>query len=124
VTALRLMAAGLFLVGLAVGVRAEEKKDSNKEKIVGTWEWSKSDEGFSAVYVFSKDGKVKLTGKKDGKEEIVEGTYSVEGDKVTVALKFGDNEEKHTFTIKKLTDTEMVAFDEKKGKSLELKRKK
>jgi uncharacterized protein (TIGR03066 family) len=123
-SALRLVTAGLFVVGLVVGVRAEEKKDSNKDKIVGTWELSTSDKSFSAVYDFAKDGKIKLMSKKDEKEESTEGTYSVEGDKVSVVLKIDGKEEKHTFTIKKLTDTEMVLLDEQKGKTAELKRKK
>jgi uncharacterized protein (TIGR03066 family) len=111
-SALRLVVAGLFVVGLVVGVRAEEKKESNKDKIVGTWELSKSDKSFSAVYDFAKDGKIKLTSKKDEKEESTEGSYSVEGDKVSVVLKIDGKEEKHRFTIKKLTDTEMVLLDE------------
>jgi uncharacterized protein (TIGR03066 family) len=120
--ALKLLATGLFLVCLVVGVRAEEK--DNKEKILGTWVQDKTDVGnypVGSVFVFAKDGKVKLTIKKPKDEESADGTYSVEGDKLVVKL--GDKEKKHTIKLKKLTETEMV-WEAEKGKLVELKRKK
>jgi hypothetical protein len=53
------MAAGLCVFGLALGVRADEKKGGNNEKIGGSWELSKSDTSFSAMYDFAKDGKIR-----------------------------------------------------------------
>ena len=125
--AVRLMAAGVLVVGLLGGVRAEEKKaDANAGKIVGSWEVVKADEGappVGSVIEFSKDGKIKITHKKDDKDVTIEGTYKVDGDKLAVTLKVGDKEDKHTVTIKKLTATEMTVENDK-GKSAEFKKKK
>jgi uncharacterized protein (TIGR03066 family) len=123
--AIRVMAAGLLMLGLLAGVRAEEKKaEGNKEKLIGTWEVVKSDEGAppaGTVVMFAKDGKMKITHKKDDKEMTGEGTYTVEGDKISVTLKHGDKEDKHTVTIKKLTATEFVAANDE-GKTAAFKK--
>jgi uncharacterized protein (TIGR03066 family) len=126
--ALRLMAAGLLAIGLVAGVWAveEKKADTNKEKLVGSWEITKSEEGappVGTVITFAKDGKMKITTKKDDKETTDEGVYVIEDDKVTVTVKHDDKEDKHKITIKKLTDTEFVAENEK-GKTIECKKKK
>jgi uncharacterized protein (TIGR03066 family) len=123
--AVRLMAAGLAIVGLIAGARAEEKKADNKAKLLGAWEVVKSDEGgppVGTVVEFAKDGKMKLTHKVDGKEETLPGTYTIDGEKLNVTIKREDKDNKHTVTIKKLTDTEMVAENEK-GAKAEFKRK-
>ena len=124
-SALRLLAVGC-VVGLAgAGARAEDKPDYAK-LIVGKWEISKADEGtvpLGAVIEFTKDGKVKLTGKKGDTEMAFEGTYTVEGNKFTIAMKVGDQEHKQTITITKMSDTEMATKNDE-GKVVELKRKK
>ncbi len=124
---MRWMTAGLLMVGLAAALPAEEKKaDANKEKLAGVWEVVKTEEGALAVgsmVDFAKDGKAKVTAIREGKESTVEGTYTVEGNKLTVTLKHGEKEVKHAITIKKLTDTEFVTENEK-GKTAEFKRKK
>ena len=126
-SALRLLAVGLLAAGMAAGVRAEEKKvAADKEKLVGAWEVVKADEGappVGSVIAFAKDGTIKVTHQRDGKEETLEGTYTVEGDQLKVVIKNGDKENKHTVTIKKLTATEFVAENDK-GKAAEFKRKK
>jgi uncharacterized protein (TIGR03066 family) len=116
-----MIAAALCVVGLAVGVAADEKKDSNKEKIIGTWEYM-TPLGYPQSYAFGKEGKFKYTSKFiDGTEDSVEGTYSVEGDKVKFEVKFFGGGP-ITWTIKKITDTEMAVLNQ--GKTFELKRKK
>ena len=72
---------------------------------------------------YSKDGKIRMTGKAKGKELVANGTYVVEGNKFTGTLKSPYREEKGTVTIKKLTDTELVTEDDA-GRVLEFKRKK
>src|SRR5689334_24666235 len=105
--ALRLMVTGLVMIGLGAGLSAEEKKaNGNKEKLVGAWEVIKADEGalpVGSVVELSKDGKASVTAKREGKESTAQGTYAVEGDKLTVTLKHGEKEVKHAITIKKLT---------------------
>ena len=125
--ALRLMAAVVLALGLIAGLRAEDKKaDTNKDKVVGSWEVTKSYEGgppVGSVIVFAKDGKMKVTHKQDDKEVTTEGTYTVEGEKMTVTLKRDDKEIKHTVTIKKLTAKAFVVENEQ-SKMLEFKKKK
>src|SRR5260370_34140573 len=96
-TAVRVMAAGLLMLGLVAGVRAEEKKaDGNKEKLVGTWEVVKSDEGgappVGTMVMFAKDGKMKLIHKKDDKEMTTEGTNTADGDKNTTTMNPDDKQ--------------------------------
>src|SRR5262245_46124983 len=97
-----LAVAGLVVLGLSTVVLAEDKKVDNKEKLVGNWEVAKADEGtlpVGTVVSFGKDGKFKATGKRDGQERTVEGTYTVEGEKFTIVMKEGDAERKTTITI-------------------------
>ena len=67
--ALALAAATLMLLGLSV--QGQEKKD-NAEKLLGNWTATKCDEGtipVGTVVSFAKDGKMKVTFKKDGQEQ-------------------------------------------------------
>ncbi len=124
-SALQLMAAGVLVVGLSGGGRAQEKA-GNKDKLVGTWEAVRLGDNSppvgSVVVVFAKDGTMKMTVTAP-REETVEGTYSVQGDRLTTALKLDGSEVKATVPLKKLTATEMVGVDDK-GKAAEFKRKK
>jgi uncharacterized protein (TIGR03066 family) len=123
--ALRLIAAGFLMLGIVAGVRAE-KADTNKDKIVGTWEVVKSEEPpppVGAVVEFGKGGKMMVTHKKDDKDVTIAGTYTVEGDTINIVLKVDDKEVKHTITIKKIAD-DVVSVVNEKGKSIEFKRKK
>jgi uncharacterized protein (TIGR03066 family) len=124
-TTMRLLAAGAMLCALTVGVRAEDKKADNAKLLVGAWEVVKADKGtveVGATVEFTKDGKMKVTHKKDGKEEVGEGTYKVDGDKFKFKLKVGDNEFEKTITIKKISETELSTTDED-GKAVEFKKK-
>ena len=124
---LQMLAVGLLVVGISSGLRAEEKKaDTTVEKLLGSWEVVKADEGappVGSVVTFAKEGKMKITHKVEGKDETAEGTYTLKGEELSVTLKHGDKEETHKVTIKKLTATEMVAENEK-GKKAEFKKKK
>jgi uncharacterized protein (TIGR03066 family) len=121
------IAAAVVLVTSLLGfLRAEQKKADNKTLIVGVWELTKASSGKApagTVLEFTKDGKLKMSGKADGKEFAFEGTYVVEGDKLTVRMKTPDRTEEGTLTIKKLTDKELVTQDDA-GRVLEFKQKK
>src|SRR5262245_3613153 len=121
---LKLLAVGAIVCLLTVGARAEDKPDYAK-MLVGKWEVSKADEGTvppGTMVEFTKDGKFIVSGKKDGVDTNLEGTYKVEGNTFTFTLKEGDNEHTDTITIKKISDKEM-ATENKQGKSVELKKK-
>ena len=116
---LLLMATGVSVLWLAgSAVRADEKDTASK--LVGKWEATKVDPDTlpqGTIVVMSKDGKLKVTHKKDDKDVTMTGTYKFENHKLTVKLKMGDEEREHTVTIKKITDTEFVAEHED-GKSI------
>jgi uncharacterized protein (TIGR03066 family) len=121
---LRWLAVGAIACLLVPGARAEDKPDYAK-LLVGKWEVSKADEGTvstGTVIEFTKDGKIMLTGKKDGADVTMEGTYKVDGDKFTVTMKRDDKEQTHTITIKKISEKEMTT-ENTEGKVVELKKK-
>jgi uncharacterized protein (TIGR03066 family) len=91
------------------GLLAEDKKDAtiDAKKLVGKWEPKDRKEGRSAVMEFAKDGKVTATVSPDGKEMIYNGTYKVDGNKLTMTLKLSGNEVTQTHTVTKLTGTEL-----------------
>jgi uncharacterized protein (TIGR03066 family) len=127
---LRLATLAGLTAGLVVcspfsgGTAPAPKPKTNKDKLVGTWVVTKSEEAPpEATVEFTKDGKLILSAKVDGKDMKMEGTYTVEGDKITTVTKAGGKEMKETFTITKLTNTELVTKDER-GKIDEFKRKK
>jgi uncharacterized protein (TIGR03066 family) len=99
---------------------ADDKIDA--KKIVGKWEpkEAKKDETLSMVFEFTKDGKVTVTIKTE-KELKREGTYKVDGNKLTVTMTVNGKEQVRTRTITKLTDMELVSSDEK-GKEATLVR--
>src|SRR5207244_3414950 len=103
---------GLFLVALAgcnksTTTTAAAAAGVNKEKLVGTWETSDG----SGTLEFTKDGKVKTVAEMAGVKADTEGTYEVDGDKVTITPKGGDKEKKTVFKIKKLDDKELTTVE-------------
>lgn len=109
----------------STGKPEQTAQATNKDKIVGTWEVTKSTEvPPGAIFDFTKDGKMKVSVKEDGITNEMPGTYEVEGDKLTTVGKGPDGkEDKQTDTIAKLTDAELV-IKNRRGQTIELKKKK
>jgi uncharacterized protein (TIGR03066 family) len=107
---------------LCSGLSAEDKKDGEKidaQKLVGKWSPKEA-----AVFTvdLTKDGKATLVATTaDGKGLEAKGTYKVDGNKLTTTVLVRDKEQTRTFTISKLTSTELVSTDEK-GKEVTLVR--
>ena len=119
-----LLAVGITLC-LLNWAAAEEKKADNAKLAVGTWEVSKSHDGGppkGGVVEFTKDGKLKVTGEQDGMKLTFDGTYKIDGKKMVLTFKIGDNEQAVELTIDKL-DEKTFATTSKEGK-VELTRKK
>ena len=98
------------------------------DKIIGVWSITKVN-GIEvpaeapASMQFTKDGKHIVKMKRDGKEVPDEGTYTVEGDKITVSGKGADGTVKsNIITIKNIAGDVMLLVKEE-GVELELKRK-
>lgn len=95
-----------FALLLVLGTAsADDKKPDpiDAKKLIGKWERK---EGKAFAIEFKADGKV--TSVVEGSEGVREGTYTVTGDRLTAALKYGDTEDRINSTIVSLTDTELV----------------
>jgi uncharacterized protein (TIGR03066 family) len=95
---------------------ADEKIDP--AKLVGKWEDKNAGNGDTSSMEFTKDGSVKVINKgAKGKDILLEGTYKVDGDKLTMKVHPG-NKKKSTdrvVTIEKLSDQEFVQTDDSKA---------
>src|SRR5262245_44194740 len=123
--ALRFLMAGAMVCLAGANLWAEDKAD-NAKLMVGKWECTKADPGtlpVGSIVEFMKDGKMKVTMKMGDMEVKIDGSYTVEKNTFTMAMKIGDEEHKQTITIKKISDKEMSTTD-KDGKVVELARKK
>ena len=120
--ALKYLAAAAVVCLVGAGARADEK--DYPKLIVGTWEVTAAEEGVpkGAIIEFTKDGKITMTGKKDDVEVKREGTYKVDGSKLTVTTE-GEGAKTTNIKITKLTDSEMTVESEE-GKKVEFKKKK
>ena len=95
----------------AVGDGADGRQDAAKidaKLLVGKWQ--PQDKAKEFTVEFTKDGKVTVV--VAGKDDKGEGTYKLDGDKLTLKLKFGDKEESMTRTVHSLTKTELVSSRE------------
>jgi uncharacterized protein (TIGR03066 family) len=123
----RVLAAVAFAIAFVSGASADDKK-VDPAKLVGKWELTKSESGNApkgAIVEFMKDNKLTITVDFNGKSLTLNGTYKVDGDKLTVTIKppDGGKEDSDTDTIKSLTDDKIVLIDKDK-KETELTKKK
>ena len=102
---------------------ADDKKDEpiDLKKILGKWEPSEAKKDFKAMAEFADKGKLSLWITVMEKTDKIEGTYTVDGNKLDLTLSIGGKEQKETLTILKLTDEEM-ATEDSKGKKETFKR--
>jgi len=131
---LNVAVAGLLALGLAAGLRADEKKGDKKtdkgtedyaKKAIGSWEVSEGESmDPGSTLELTKDGKIKFGIKRGERKLDLEGTYKITGAdfSIKVTLPNGDEHEE-TMKITKLTDKELVTFDDNK-KTDTFKRKK
>jgi uncharacterized protein (TIGR03066 family) len=120
----RLLCIGVILIGESAAAAPAPK--ANRQKILGVWEVTKSDDGTPAgtTIEFTKDGKMTVKAKVGDETLTLEGIYKLERDKVTLTYREpGGQEMTDTATITKLTDKELILKDDK-GKIDEFKRKK
>jgi uncharacterized protein (TIGR03066 family) len=114
-SALRLLVAGVLILGVVAAAWAADKDEKKaakvkvtREKLAGTWV-GKPPRGKGTITVaFTRDGRTSLVhkaktpeGDKEGRKA---GTYKIDGDKIKVTIE----EETVTLTVTKLTDTELV----------------
>jgi uncharacterized protein (TIGR03066 family) len=106
-----LSACVLVLFCMSMSVAVEDKIDA--AKLVGKWEGKGEPK---AIIEMTKDNKLIVSVDLGGQKMSMEGTYKVEGNKLSVALKLpgAPEEQKSTMTITKLTDEELVTEEEGK----------
>jgi uncharacterized protein (TIGR03066 family) len=94
----------LTVVGMSVA-RADEKKDLDKTKLVGTWEVTKGETmPVGSTAEFTKDGKLKLVLKNGDKTLTIEGTYKIEGQAFKSTLNVEGKDHTETIKVPTLTD--------------------
>jgi uncharacterized protein (TIGR03066 family) len=106
--------AVVVLVAAAGGTAAGQDEKIDAKLLVG--KWTPKDEAKKGDFVveFTKDGKVLLNAA--GKDFKAEGTYKLDGNKLSLKMKFGDEEKSQVRTVHSLTRTELVSSDEKDRK--------
>ena len=114
-----LIGTGVVLA-IAGGLVAADDKKEEKEKIdgaklVGKWEPKEPKKGEEFVLEFAKDGKMVVSGTLDGKPQTLEGSYKLDGAKLSFELKALGETIKETIVVLKLSDEELEARD-KDGK--------
>lgn len=102
---------------------APKADNTNREKIVGTWEIAKSNTGLVGTHMeFTRDGKLIMTAKAGDQTIKVEGTYTVDGDKLSIVQAMPGQTVRESTKIRELTDKTLVTVDET-GQTEEFKKK-
>jgi uncharacterized protein (TIGR03066 family) len=113
---MRAVLAGMAVAVLttaAGGVAGARDEKIDAKLLVGKWVPKDKEKDFTVE--FTKDGKINFVA-GGGKDLKIEGTYKLDGNKLSLKMKFGDDEKNQTRTITKLTKTELVSRDDEKGK--------
>jgi uncharacterized protein (TIGR03066 family) len=120
---LALAAAMVALGGASPAPGDEPKKDKDEpkkeksaaEKLVGTWEWVKGAMPAGSTLELTRDGKFKLTSKRDGKDVFTaSGTYTADAESLKLKGTVEGRDVTTPLTITKLTETELVTQDERR----------
>jgi len=119
------LAVGLLLVCGLSGRAAAEKAD-NAAKLLGTWEAAKADPGtlpVGSLVTFAKEGKMTVVAKEGATEMKADGTYKLDGDKLSITLTHEGNTHSMTLMVKK-AEADALTISDERGKTIEFKRKK
>ncbi|HEY1188925.1 MAG TPA: hypothetical protein VGE74_14820 [Gemmata sp.] len=123
---MRAVVLGVVVVGLLGSPVGGRAADDNKDAIIGLWELAFSDAKdipAGTRLEFTKDGKVKLALRSDGKEITADDVYKVEKDVLTLGGADPRNQRTgDSGRICLLNKTTLVIHDELEDKVLVLKR--
>jgi uncharacterized protein (TIGR03066 family) len=114
-----------LLVGLLLltpaGVPVDDKIDA--KLLVGKWEPESRPDGVDKMVVeFTKDNKVTLDIEAQGNKQKIEGTYKVDGNKISIKIMREGQEIDQTRKITKLTENELVTKDEEMNQERKYKK--
>jgi uncharacterized protein (TIGR03066 family) len=113
---MRTIPSCVFAVLVVCTLSADDKKDEkiDAQKLIGKWEPKEElDKGRKFTMEFGKDGKVVITRTVGEQKARFEGTYKLDGNKLTQTVKDGGKERSDTVTITKLTDSELLIITAK-----------
>jgi uncharacterized protein (TIGR03066 family) len=120
---MRMGGAMIVMLALVGGGQADDTKDEkiDGKKLIGKWEPKEAKGDRKIAIEFTKDGKMNVSADSGA---AFEGTYQLDGKKLTFQIKLGENEVKKTVTVIRLTDDEFEsegddgkkAFRRMKGK--------
>jgi uncharacterized protein (TIGR03066 family) len=97
--------------------------DVDKAKIVGSWQMILPEDAkidLKVIITFANDGKAIMSFEGFGKKENKEGTWKLDGDKITITPK-DEKEKTETITVKSVTADKLTLSD-KSGKDMEFKK--
>src|SRR5262249_34565000 len=113
---------GKGTAGATTSPGAEPGKESTtQEKLLGRWEATRGEIPPGSILEFTRDGKLKITVKVEGKAMSDESTYVVQGETIKTTHRQGTREVTATLKIKTLTEKVLVTEDEQ-GKTDEFKK--
>lgn len=99
----------------------EDKIDG--KLLIGKWKPEKLPENLDSLVVeYKKDDKLTVEIEAQGQKQSFEGTYKLEGDKLSIKIDFNGNEQNQKRKITKLTADEMVTTDDEKNEERKYKR--
>jgi uncharacterized protein (TIGR03066 family) len=108
---MRYMICAPLVLAFAGLTFAEDKIDPTK--LVGKWEDKNPPKEGRVTMEFTKNGNITIIGVYKGVDLRADGTYKVEGNKITMNLDSGTKHEE-VITIDKLTDDEFTHTDSEK----------
>ena len=107
---MRAILAGLAMAVLTVaagGFAAAKDEKIDGKLLIGKWTPEDKEKGL--VIEFAKGGKLSVTA---GEAFKLEGTYKLDGNKLTMKVKFGEDEKTKVRTVYSLTKDKLVSADE------------
>jgi uncharacterized protein (TIGR03066 family) len=106
----------VLLLAVALHAGADDKKEEkiDPKLLIGRWSSDgKRGRESKIIYEYMKDGKMNFIIDNAGEEIKTEGSYKIDGNKLTQMIKGADGDPSVTRTIKKLTESEFVTANEK-----------
>ncbi len=109
------------LLLLSPNSAVDEKIDG--KLFIGKWEPEKKPDGVDKLLIeYTKDNKMIVEVEVQGMKLKFEGTYKLEGDKLSYKIEINGQERDEKRKILKLSDTECVTKNEEKNEELVLKK--
>jgi uncharacterized protein (TIGR03066 family) len=108
---------------MLVAGAATRAADVDKAKLIGSWQMVLPEDAkidLKVIITFANDGKAIMSFEGFGKKENKEGTWKLEGDKITVTPK-DEKDKTETITVKSVSADKLILSD-KSGKDMDFKK--